>query len=162
MSQLALIPRGNAVMSACERFRYRLSRQWGEGGTVCWVMLNPSTADAAQDDPTIRRCIGFSQAWGYGSLVVVNLFALRSTSPKALYASSDRVGPENDRHIADAATTADLVVCAWGNHGALGGRAFEVYRLLPRPHYLRLTKAAQPEHPLYLPGSLRPERWFPA
>ena len=144
------------------RYRYTLGREWAPGPHVLWVMLNPSTADADQDDPTIRRCIAFSRAWGYGSLVVVNLFALRSTKPIALYHSSDRVGPDNDVHIADAATTAALVVCAWGNHGALQGRAVDVRRLLPRPHYLRLTGKGQPEHPLYLPGSLRPQMWLPA
>lgn len=74
-----------AEFSGCGRYRYSLRRRWADGGPpACWIMLNPSTADAEKDAPTIRRCIGFSKAWGHNALVVVNLFALRSTDPTAL------------------------------------------------------------------------------
>ena len=77
-------------------------------------MLNPSTADAERDDPTIRRCIGFSRAWGFGGAEMVNLFALRSTDPGRLREAADPVGPGNVAHIADAARGATQVIAAWG------------------------------------------------
>lgn len=137
-------------------YRYRLWRRWADGPTVCWVMLNPSTADEATLDPTIRRCVGFSRAWGYGALEVVNLFALRSTDPAGLYDHPAPIGPDNDRHIAEADQACDLTVCAWGVHGELAGRGADVLEMLGRPMALRLTKDGHPNHPLYLPADLQP------
>jgi hypothetical protein len=149
-----------AVFSRCRRYRYELRRTIaGEArGLVVFVMLNPSTADATRDDPTIRRCIGFARAWGYRELAVGNLFALRETHPAAMKRARDPVGPHNDRHLARLAAAADLVVCAWGNHGGHLARATAVLALLrnagPAPHALRVTRLGQPAHPLRLPRSL--------
>lgn len=150
---------GSAVMSECGIYRYELRRTWGheEGPLVCWVMLNPSTADADVDDPTIRRCVGFSQRWGCERLVVVNLFALRATDPKALMRFPDPVGPENDDAIAAAADEAERVVVAWGAHGTYRNRAAEVTNRLAGIHNMRLhclgqTKQGAPRHPLYVRG----------
>lgn len=150
-------------------YRYRLVRRWGKPTPypmpyVCWVMLNPSTADAEIDDATIRRCLVFSDAWGYGALEVVNLFALRSTDPRALAQADDPVGPRNDAMIMAAATPAEaLVVCAWGTGGGLHARDQAVLRSLRdrfvRLHYLSLTKGGHPGHPLYLPKDSRPKPW---
>src|SRR5882724_4976365 len=85
-----------AVLSDCERYRYALWRRWAERPAVLFVGLNPSTADALQDDPTIRRCIRFAKAWGYGALYMGNLFAFRATDPRAMKAEADAVGPDND------------------------------------------------------------------
>ncbi len=148
-----------ALFSADGRYRYRLSRRWDRRGqTVAFCLLNPSTADAERDDATIRRCIGFARAWGYGGVEVVNLFALRATRPETLQRATDPVGPENDRHIARAVRRADTVVIAWGAHGALRGRHAEVLALLGRPARLRCfgwTRSRQPRHPLYLPHGAR-------
>src|SRR5262245_13227298 len=113
-----LFQQSSAELSPCGRYRYALTRTWGDPKkVVCWVMLNPSTADADQDDPTIRRCLGFSRAWGAGGLVVVNLFALRATDPDQLRIAADPVGPDNDSHLSTAAF-GRLVVAAWGARGA--------------------------------------------
>ena len=95
-------------------YRYTLERTW-DGGLPCigWIMLNPSTADATQDDPTIRRCIRFSQSWGYGSLIVVNLFAHRATSPKDLFQAESPVGPNNDRYIRYTWALCGSLIAAW-------------------------------------------------
>jgi hypothetical protein len=150
-----------AVFDATRTYRYLLTRWWADGPQVGFVMLNPSTADAMEDDPTIRRCIGFAQAWGYGSLAVANVFAYRSTHPDDLLATNDPVGPDNDAWIARVASACPLVVCAWGSHRTtLKGRGAAVRAALgDRAHYLRLTKDGSPGHPLYLKGSLRPEPW---
>lgn len=153
----------DAYLSGCGKYRYELTRVWEPmrpGGNVLWVMLNPSTADASIDDPTIRRCVGFSRAWGYGSLTVVNLFALRATNPGELYHHGEPVGPENDEVIGLCAEAAELVIVAWGNHGFHRGRDTAVLRLLDyvgRPvQCLGLTKFDRPRHPLYVPAKTKP------
>ncbi|MFN8498399.1 MAG: DUF1643 domain-containing protein [Anaerolineae bacterium] len=141
-------------------YRYRLWRIWGAGAAVAFVMLNPSTADGARDDPTIRRCMGLARAWGYGRLEVVNLFAYRSPSPEALRRVSDPVGPDNDRYLGEAAGAA-LVVVAWGNDGALLGRDRAALAALAdgRLHCLGVTLRGQPRHPLYVRGDTVPLAW---
>lgn len=145
-------------------YRYMLMRRWGhDERQVLWVMLNPSTADALQDDPTVRRCRIFSRRWGYGGMTVVNLFALRATDPRLLAASPDPVGPDNDATILEGLRTHQLVIAAWGVHGALRGRDRTVRELMQRAgavvHHLGLTSAGQPKHPLYLRGDTIPHRW---
>ena len=154
-----------AIISDCQKYRYRLTRNFGMVGidTCCFIMLNPSTADAEQDDPTIRRCIGYAKAIGCGELTVVNLFAWRSTDPRALYGMSKQmaIGPENDRHIAEACNASHVIICAWGNHGTLFNRSDEVLKLIraqqgARPMALKVSKTGQPGHPLYLKADARP------
>lgn len=149
-------PSPRAIFSPCGRYRYALSRVWGDTAHRClFVMLNPSTADAEQDDPTIRRCIGFARDWGFGALDVANLFAWRSRDPKALCSLEDPIGPENDEWIRKLASRAGIVVCAWGNHGALGRRGEAVVKILlaqgRRPQCLDRTSTGEPTHPLYQP-----------
>jgi hypothetical protein len=117
-------------------------------------MLNPSTADAEQDDPTIRRCIGFAKAWGFGGIAVRNIFALRATDPRELYKSDDPVGPGNDEAICDLAGLCPLIVAAWGVHGGLRNRGRQVCELLAGAGAevvcLGVTKDGHPKHPLYV------------
>lgn len=153
-----------AVISTCGRFRYTLTRAWDMSlPSVVYCMLNPSTADGAEDDPTIRRIVGFAKANGYGSLVVVNLFAFRATEPKALHDAGWPVGPENDTFIAQQCIGRD-VVCAWGSNvrkherRSIGSqfRTDEVLgtlRLTSRLYALSMTKDGIPGHPLYLPAN---------
>lgn len=128
---------------------------------VLFVGLNPSTADATHDDPTLRRCVRFARDWGFGGLVLANLFALRSTDPAALRHAADPVGPDNDRHLRRLSRSADLTVAAWGTHGALFDRDLAVLPLLHNPHCLALTRCGRPKHPLYLPATLRPVAFRP-
>ena len=155
-----------ASFSSDRRYRYWLESKLGDGDGVCmFVMLNPSTADEVKSDPTVTRCKGFARTWGYGSLWVCNIFALRSTSPDALLASPDPLGSENDRHILRYASQADRIVCAWGNHGLHRGRGERVLRMLEndglsgRMCHLGLTKRDQPRHPLYLKAITQPARF---
>lgn len=149
------IERG-ADISPCGLYRYALWRKWGPGGTVMFVGLNPSTADATLDDPTIRRCVAFARSWGFGGLMMTNLFAWRATDPMHMLSAKDPIGPENDMRLRAAYLNAKLTVAAWGAHGTHKGRDAAVRKMLPRLHYLRLTKAGHPGHPLYLPGELKP------
>lgn len=144
----------SALISPCGTWRYQLVRTWdADADLVCWVMLNPSTADAEQDDPTIRRCVGFSRAWGFSGMVVVNLYALRATNPADLIGHPDPVGPDNAEHLVSAAQRCALVLCAWGGHRMATRRARITTVLLgcaaaPRM-CLGVTKAGAPRHPLY-------------
>jgi len=152
---------GTATFSADRRYRYRLSRIFSDSTKrVCFAMLNPSTADAAVTDPTVERCLRFARLWGAGAVEVVNLFALRSTDPKALYRHVDPVGPGNDEALLAAATGATTVVAAWGVHGALRGRDVQVMTVLRQANVrlmaLGRTKDGHPRHPLYLAGSTSP------
>jgi hypothetical protein len=124
-------------------------------------MLNPSTADAEQDDPTIRRCIGFARTWGYGALSVINLFAYRATHPSDLFSASDPVGPDNEHHLRHTVQHTERLIIAWGNRGVWGGQDQVFLRMLVAlgrsPDCLGVTKQGQPRHPLYLRRSCRPQ-----
>ena len=146
----------SAFISDCGLYRYSLSRKWGGAPDVCFVMLNPSTADANLDDPTIRRCIGFARSWGRGGIKVINLFAFRATSPKDLKAAVDPVGRLNEKVVVDTVLNSIDVVCAWGVHGSFRGQAKIMMGWIDRgtilePYALALTKDGHPRHPLYLP-----------
>jgi len=154
----------SAVISDCGKYRYVLKRVWNASLPVCvFVGLNPSTADANEDDPTIRRCVGFAKSWGYGGLVMLNLFAYRATNPQDMLCSVliDPVGPENDNHILKEVSKAGIVIAAWGFHGANFGRDKRIIVMVKNLHYLKLTKDGQPSHPLYLRKDLKPLLWVP-
>lgn len=146
---------GEATISPCERYRYRLTRPLGGGPTCLFVMLNPSTADAKKNDKTVTRCIGFAERENCGLLEVVNLFAWRATDPRELKRAADPVGPENDTAIVAAAGRAKLVIAAWGGSipATLRTRPAAVLEMLARlgPVWcLGKTKDGTPAHPLYL------------
>lgn len=148
-----------------ETWRYELGRVWDRSRKrLAFIMLNPSTADAEVLDNTVTRCLGFADSWEeYGSLEVGNLFALRSTDPRALRKHPDPVGPDNDSALLGIAERAHLIVLAWGNLGSYKGRSDEVLGLL-RPYLgklyvLKLTKEGEPIHPLYVLGETKPSRY---
>lgn len=149
-----LMDRG-AELSECGHYRYSLWRIWDTSKPpVLFIGLNPSTADATTDDPTIRRCIRFASDWGAGGLMMGNLFAYRATAPDDMKAQSDPIGPDNNRHLLRLARRSHPVVCAWGADGDWLERWMEVAKLLGRddihPWCLGLTKSGQPRHPLYI------------
>lgn len=151
--------RKSAVISPCRLYRYRLTRHWDRRRVALpFVMLNPSTADASIDDPTIRRCMTFARREGAGGIIVVNLFAFRATKPDALKIVPDPIGRENAAHLQEIADvsrqTKGAVVCAWGTGG--GDRAAAVVTMLEdrgaHLYCLGVTKEGHPKHPLYLPS----------
>jgi hypothetical protein len=154
--QLTLLPHAHyAVISACGRYRYALTRRVGPGEQrATFIMLNPSTADAAKDDPTIRRCIGFARQWGCGQLLVLNLFAFRATDPADLKRAPDPVGPDNKAWFDRTLTDDGPVVCGWGVHGTHRGQDLAVLGWLRElgvePLALGVTKGGHPRHPLYV------------
>jgi hypothetical protein len=153
----------SAQFSACGRYRYRLERRWRDGGeTVLFVGLNPSTAGEAEDDATVRRCMGFACDWGYSHLIVCNLFGYRATRPGDLFISSDPTGPNNDHALRHAIQRADRVIVAWGNHGRFANQDRRVLGWISDPYTLRLNTGGQPAHPLYLPKRLTPIPFSPA
>lgn len=156
----------SAIISDCGRYRYNLTRP---GDFAAWsnpavfILLNPSTADAEQDDPTIRRCRNFALRWGCDGIVVVNLYAWRATDPKELWLQQDPVGPENDVHIARVLEAAEIVVCAWGVNAK--AERTETFCALARAagvklHCLGTTKYGHPRHPLYVRGDQWPVEYF--
>lgn len=150
--------RSAATFSPCRTYRYSLTRVWDRDAPACgFVLLNPSTADETANDPTITRCIGFARRWGFGSLLAVNIFALRSTDPKGLKRVDDPVGPGNDRAIKRLIRNADLVVAAWGGHGRYLDRGARVRAMLPDDAVcLGVNADGAPKHPLYLKNSTKP------
>mgnify|MGYP006175088553 CR=1 FL=1 len=152
-----------AAFSACRRWRYLLWRRWSDAPAANFLMLNPSTADEVKLDPSCTRARLYAERWGFGALIVTNLFGWRATDPVEMKAARDPVGRGNDAAIRRAAREAALVVCAWGNHGAHLGRSQAVAAALrsagAKLHLLRMNGAGEPAHPLYLPGSLTPVRW---
>lgn len=155
--------RSVAVFSTCGLYRYALSRRWGDGGVYGYVMLNPSTADEARNDPTIERCERRARQDGAGGIIILNLFAFRATKPADLFRQTDPVGPMNDAVLGQELAHADRVICGWGAHGSYNGRGAEVAAMLrarsiPLWH-LGLTKDGHPRHPLYIAYRQKPEQW---
>ncbi|SNT73088.1 DUF1643 domain-containing protein [Paracoccus seriniphilus] len=146
--------RSSAVFSDCLTYRYALTREWGSGRRIAFVMLNPSTADEQRNDPTIERCERRARRLGFGAMRIVNLFAYRATDPRDLKRAAAPVGALNDRMLVEAAQWADQVLCAWGVHGNHMARDRAVLPLLRENttelFHLGLTQAGLPRHPLYV------------
>lgn len=149
------------TFSPCRRYRYTLEHVMDPllpPRRVMWIGLNPSTADEQQLDPTLRRIRGFSQAWGFTAFVMTNVFAYRATRPEDMKAQKDPVGVDNDLWLERMAGDCEVVVAAWGKHGAHAGRAEDVVKKLsslPRPGLLCLgtNGDGSPKHPLYVAGA---------
>lgn len=162
----------DAKLSDCGNYRYWLLRQWDAAlPTLVFIMLNPSTADADQDDPTIRKCIEFAKRNGFGSIEVVNLYALRATKPADLYRAIrtpdlDAIGPDNAAWICDATAGERRSIClAWGTpaNNSVTWRAHAVTMSLITegiPIFaLKRNGNASPAHPLMLAYSNKLERY---
>lgn len=171
MSQLSLFgeataygreSRGAIIMGKNDEYRYKLHRCWyAPGPTLLFIMLNPSTADGHDDDPTIRRCRNFAKAWGFGGIKIGNLMAYRTSRPSELLDVRDPVGPENAGMLREMAISATTIVCAWGGISkGKGGKPIVADPL----HYLMhecgidpgklwalaINKDGSPQHPLYV------------
>ena len=161
---------GEARFSECKTWRYSLTRTWARQANQCvWVCLNPSTADADQDDPTVRKITGFSARWGYGGFTLFNVLALRSTDPRGLLTHFNPRGPDNEPwRIAEAAKklSPHPAIIAWGAiHKKFRKDALEVVRALQIARCLGYTKDGFPRHPLMLPYSTKlqdtdPSHWL--
>lgn len=164
--QLAFLSTGSsdAVISECGRYRYELTRTWDDAGPLLeWIMLNPSKANASINDPTIHRCITFAKQWGYGGIVVRNLFALRATNPQELLAVDlfDAFGPKNVVYLDQV--DANCTIAAWGAHAAAvkwHTNGLSIKR--PNLYCLGINANGSPKHPLYVPADRTPVPWVPA
>lgn len=149
------------VLDGEPRYRYRLWRIWDDSAPrILFIMLNPSTADELDNDPTVERCERRAAAWGFGSVEVVNIFAYRATSPEEMKKQTDPVGKDNDFHILQAVQDADMIVCAWGVHGKYLQRTDQVIDMLGTRSYtlycLGVTSDGAPRHPLYVGYDVKP------
>ena len=159
----------DAVFSPCRRYRFALMRRWAdgdwfgevEGGLLNFIGVNGSTADELLNDPTVERMERRARSWGFGCLIVTNLFGWRSTNPKVLKTVDDPVGEQNDAAILEWAKRSKLVLCGWGLNGKLHRRDEKVMAMFAREkittHCLRLCNDGSPEHPLYIPYSTKPK-----
>jgi len=162
----------SALYSECERYRYALTREWDAAGPrLLYVMLNPSKATEAQNDPTIERCERRARALGFGAFRATNLFAWRETDPARLRRAKAPVGRANDEILLSSLTQwlrsgDDMALCSWGVHGTWRDRARQVARLMTvsgRPlSCLGTTKDGHPRHPLYVAYATAPVPWDPA
>lgn len=146
-----------AIFSPCRKYRYTLWREWDFGyGTVNFLLLNPSTADENVLDPTLTRCLKYSQAWGYKKMIITNIFSYRSTCPFEMKKQDEPIGTLNDFYILLSAQESNKVVLGFGNHGNHLGRGLEVLSLLRDYdlYCLDVSKTGFPKHPLYLKGDL--------
>ena len=162
----------NCVFSPCRKYRYTL---WREFPVMNWLTgeamnadrylmvigLNPSTADETQDDPTIRRCVGFAERWGFGALCMTNLFAWRDTLPENMKKAERPVGDANDLWLKECASGAGMILAAWGKHGSHMRRASVVGAMIPDLHALKTNKDSSPMHPLYVAAATVPQPYQP-
>jgi hypothetical protein len=165
--------KSTAHFSDCGKYRFHLSRVWDESKpSVCWCLLNPSTADAEKLDPTLTRCLNYSLDWGYGQMHVINAFAFRATDPTDMMAAEDPVGENvltggipvsNDGYMTLIPGICQMTVVGWGVGGEFKGR-YRAIASLAKARNLQLkclgrTKSGHPRHPLYLPRNAKLEEW---
>lgn len=156
-----------AIFSPCMAYRYWLEWRWSDAPAMIVWMLNPSTADHQKLDPTIAGLVKRAKAWGYGAVIVINLFALRATDPRVMKASAEPIGPVNDQiteiALARSFDSGFPIICGWGNHGSHLGRdgwARSLAKRLDVPlAAFNITGDGQPQHPLYISHDVRPQRW---
>lgn len=146
-----------AIISKDKIYRYKLSRTWDSTKpTILFIGLNPSIANENVDDPTITRCINFAKDWGYGTLLMANLFAFRSTYPKNIYLIDDPIGKDNDHYLLECVIQSDLIVACWGNNGTYMNREKVITELVPNLYCLQKNKNGTPHHPLRPPRNIHP------
>ena len=157
MSKWAEHETRKAVFSPCRNWRYHLSQKWdADKNNLIWLLLNPSTADETQNDPTVERCERRARMWGFGGVEVFNIFAYRATDPLDMKAQKDPVGPENDEWIAEYARRSleTTAIIGWGEHGAHNDRGRRVLDILKanqaRVNALHVNASGHPKHPLYI------------
>lgn len=145
-----------AKISNCKKHRYQLWRLWDDSlPKLLFIMLNPSTADAEKDDPTIRRCIGFAKSWGFGGIYVGNLYSYRTSSPKILIEKLEDVSSKiNLDHLLDMEAQTDKTIYAWGNKRGIPSF---IHHHTRDAFYIDMAKDGTPKHPLYLKGCLTPK-----
>jgi hypothetical protein len=152
----------NAFFSKDRKYRYWLLRRWDENKpnpkTVMFIGLNPSTANETEDDPTIRRCIGFAKSWGYGGMVMTNLYAYVSTNPEDLFISGENI-KMNNKYLLDFCEAGCDIVFAWGSFTKHKARMDEVIAMFPDAYCIDISKNGYPKHPLYLKGDLKLKRF---
>lgn len=154
-----------AIFDRDRKFRYCLVRNFEKGNLdIGFIMLNPSTADHNENDPTIRRCIDIAKKLNAKKLYVLNLFAFRSTKPEGLKSTNDPTGPNNDYYLKQSIEKMDKIVVAWGGKGGLNNRSNDVRDLLinykHKVFVLKIIKDNEPHHPLYLSKDLNPFLYF--
>jgi hypothetical protein len=146
-----------ATYSPSRKYRYELWRIWdARRPNVMFIGLNPSTANETENDPTIRRCIGFAHSFECGGLVVCNLFAYCATDTREMLRAGNPVGHDNDAYLISNAKGAGIVIAAWGNYGRFLNRSKYVAALIPNLYCLKLNASGEPSHPLYLPKDAEP------
>lgn len=156
-----------AIISPGEKYRYWLVRLWNHDPVAVFIMLNPSTADAETDDPTIRRCVDFANRWGCGGIIVANLFAYRATDPAELMNVDDPFGPDNELHQINALNIAKKydapIICGWGSMTGLVSKVpkefFNRVSADYRLQCLGVNADGSPKHPLYIPAETEPMDW---
>lgn len=166
MSDVTFVGDSNsgAMFDESRKYRYSLWRRWHEGATISemamFVGVNPSTADETEPDNTVTRCINFAKDWGFGGMIMTNLFAYRETNPKIMKAQAEPVGELNDQALKQISKVAGKVVCCWGVNGIHRNRCVMVKHLLKQQcgramFCLGTTKDGHPNHPLYLPSDTK-------
>ena len=160
------------IFTPCRKYRYTLWREFEpelartelQDSYVQFIGLNPSTADETNDDPTIRRCIGFAKAWGFGAFCMTNLFGFRATDPRVMKAQQQPIGADNTNQIREIAEHAGIIIAAWGRHGLHIDRQAQVLDALQpwksKLHHLGLNSDGTPKHPLYLRADTKPTLWI--
>lgn len=152
----------SAIFSEDRKYRYALSRTWDfDKPAVMFVMLNPSTANENDNDPTVRRCIEFAKQWGYGTLHITNLFALVATDPKELATNDNPIGENNHSYIKEYGKKSKAVVFAWGANTLIKNAHLTVANMFPLAYCLQKTAKGAPQHPLYVKGDVIPNYFKP-
>lgn len=153
----------SADLSDDKRYRYSLTRKISQGArSLLFVGLNPSTADAMSDDPTIRRCVGFAKTWGFNCLRMGNLYALRATDPRKLQTSDDPIGPRNRAKLERIVAASELVIAAWGGF-ILAPEARNIADWILQQRNVKClgqNRDGSPKHPLYTAKTSVPQRWI--